>query len=168
MNLIPWRNKREDKNGPTAEEHPLARLRDEMDHLFDRFWRDPLSTGLADVLPAGSGLGLRMNLAESENDVTVTAELPGVDPKDVEISVSDNTLTISGEKKQEKEDKRRNYHYVERSYGSFHRSIQLPSSADANKVDANYKNGILTVTLQKRPEAKPRRISVKTAQHVGS
>jgi len=103
-----------------------------------------------------------MNLAESEGEVTVTAELPGVDPKDVDISVSDNLLTIRGEKKQEKEDRKRNYHYVERRFGSFHRSIQLPSSIDANKVDASFKNGILTVTLQKRQDAKPKRIAVKT------
>ncbi len=162
MNLIPWRNKRVEKNGGTSEEHPLARLRTEMDRAFERFWRDPWSASLADVFQSSSGLGLRMNLAESENDVTVTAELPGVDPKDVDISVTNNVLTIRGEKKQEKEEKKRNYHYVERSFGSFHRSIQLPSSADPNKVDASYKNGILTVTLQKRPEDKPKRIPVKT------
>jgi HSP20 family protein len=162
MKLIPWRNKREDKGGAAVEEHPLARFRDEMDHLFDRFWRDPWGTGLADAFPSGSALGLRMNLSESEGEVTVTAELPGVDPKDVDISVSDNLLTIRGEKKQEKEDRKRNYHYVERRFGSFHRSIQLPSSIDANKVDASFKNGILTVTLQKRQDAKPKRIAVKT------
>jgi len=162
MNLIPWRNKREDRSAGTPEEHPLVRLRDEMEHAFERFWRDPWSASLADVFPSGSGLRLRMNLTESENDVTVTAELPGVDPQDVDISVSDNLLTIRAEKKQEKEDKKRDYHYVERSYGSFHRSIQLPSSADPSKVDASYKNGVLTVTLQKRPEAKPKRIEVKT------
>ncbi|HPD31373.1 MAG TPA: Hsp20/alpha crystallin family protein [Phycisphaerae bacterium] len=162
MNLIPWRNKREARNGSRTEAPPLARLRSEMDQLFERFWRDPWSTSLADLMPAGVGVGLRLNLAESENDVTLTAELPGVDPKDVEISVSDNMLTISGEKKQEKEEKKRNYHYVERSFGSFRRSIQLPSSVDPNKVDATYRNGVLTVTLQKRPDAKPKRIAVKS------
>lgn len=162
MNLIPWRNKRAAGNGPRTEERPLARLRGEMDQLFERFWRDPWSTSFADLMPAGVGVGLRLNLAESENDVTLTAELPGVDPKDVEISVTDNMLTLSGEKKQEKEEKKRNYHYVERSFGSFRRSIQLPSSVNPNKVEAAYKNGVLTVTLQKRPDAKPKRIAVKT------
>lgn len=164
MNLIPWRNKREERGIVTAaEERPLARLREEMDQLFERFWRDPFGVRFGEIFPSASGLGVRMNLAESENEVTVTAELPGVDPKDVEISVSDNLLTIRGEKKQEKEDKRRNYHYIERSYGSFHRSIQLPSTADPGRVEAEYKNGVLTVTLQKRPEAKPKKIAVKTA-----
>jgi HSP20 family protein len=161
MNLIPWRNKREGPGGGTSEAHPLARLRDEMDHAFERFWRDPWSASFADVFPTRASLGLRLNLAESDNDVTVSAELPGVDPKDVDISVSGNTLTIHGEKKEEKEDKKKDYHYVERSYGSFHRSVQLPSSVDPNKVDATYKNGVLTVTLAKHAEARPRRITVK-------
>jgi len=162
MNLIPWKNKRVGKSGEVPEEHPLARLRDEMDHAFDRFWRDPWSANLADIFPFSGGFGLRINLAESDNDVIVTAELPGVDSEDIDIDVNGKTLTIHGEKKQEKENKKKNYHYVERNYGSFHRSIQLPSAADPNKVDANFKNGILTVTLQKRPDAKPKRIEVKT------
>jgi len=162
MNLIPWKNKGEDKGNVTVEDRPLVRLRDEMEHLFDRFWQEPWNTGLAEAFPAISSLGLRLNLAESENEVTVTAEVPGIDPKDVDISVSNNLLTIRGEKKQDKEEKKRNYHYIERSYGSFHRSIQLPSTVDSSKVDAKYKDGILTVTLRKRPEAKPKRITVKT------
>lgn len=161
MNLIPWRHKRENSNGGTCETHPLARLRDEMDHAFEQFWRDPWSANLADVFSYGSGLSLQVNVAESENDVTVTAELPGVAPEDVDISISENVLTIHGEKKHEKEDKKRNYHYVERSYGSFHRSIQLPSSVDPDKVDATYKNGVLKVSLAKHEKAKPKRITVQ-------
>jgi HSP20 family protein len=161
MNLIPWRNKRENKDNDTAEQHPLTRLRGEMDQAFERFWRDPWSASLGDISPSHAGFGLRLNLAESDNDVTVTAEVPGVDAKEIDIDVSGNTLTIRGEKKEEKEDKKRDYHYVERSYGSFHRSVQLPSSVDRSKVDATYKNGVLTVTLAKRAEAKPKRIEVK-------
>jgi len=161
MNLIPWRNKRENKDVITAESHPLARLRGEMDQLFERFWRDPWSAGLSDLFPSCSGLGLRINLAESDHDVTVTAELPGINPEDVDISVSGNVLAIRGEKNEEKEDKKRDYHYVERSYGSFHRSVQLPSSVDPSQVDATYKNGVLTVTLAKHAKAKPKRITVR-------
>ena len=161
MNIIPWRNKREDRNGGTAQEYPLAHLRSEMDHLFERFWRDPWNAGFGDLSTTVPGMTLRMNVAESESDVTVTTELSGVDPKDVEIDVTDTLLTIRGEKKQEKEEKKRNYHYEERSFGSFHRSIQLPSSVDSSKVDASFKNGVLTVTLHKRPEAKPKRVTVK-------
>ena len=132
-----------------------------MDHAFERFWRDPWSASFGDIFPSQSDFGLRLNLAESDNDVTVTAELPGVDPKDIDIDVSGNALTIRGEKKEEREDKKKNYHYVERSYGSFHRSVQLPSSVDPSNVDATYKNGVLTVTLAKHAEAKPKRITVK-------
>lgn len=163
MNLIPWRHKRENRNGGTISEHPLARLRDEMDDIFDRFWRDPWSTNLVDMAMPRSGFSLRTNLAETDDELTITAELPGVDPKDVDISVSGNTLQIRGEKKEEKQDRKKAYHYVERSYGSFQRSIALPSSVDPDKVDASYRNGILTVTLQKRPDAKPKRIAVKSA-----
>jgi HSP20 family protein len=161
MNLIPWRNKRENKDAETAEQHPLARLRSELDNAFERIWHDPWGASLGDLFTSSPDWGLRLNLAESDNDVTVTAELPGVDPRDVDISVSGNVLTIRGEKKEETEDKRKNYHYVERSYGSFHRSVQLPSYVDPSKVDATYKNGVLTVTLGKHAEAKLRRIAVK-------
>lgn len=161
MNLIPWRHKRESKDVAVAERHPLARLRNEMDQMFERFWEDPWSADLANIWPSGQALGLRINLAETDNEVTVTAEVPGIDPKDVDIKVSGNMLTIQGEKKEEKEDKKKNYHYVERSYGSFHRSIQLPTSVDPSKVDASYKDGILTVTLAKHEKAKSKRITVQ-------
>lgn len=163
MNLIPWRNKREEKNGGSSEEHPLAELRGAMDQAFQRFWRDPWSASLADIFGSEAGFGLRMNVAESEDDVTVSVELPGVEPKDVDISVSNNLLTIRGEKRQEQEEKKRNYHRVERSFGSFHRSVPLPSSVDPSKADASYHGGILTITLPKRPEGRPKRIAVKTA-----
>jgi len=162
MNLIPWRNKREGGESEPAADHPLARLRSEMDQLFERFWREPFGLGMNDLWPRMSALGPRINMAESDQDITVTAELPGVDPGDVDISVSGDVLTIRGEKKQEKEDRKRDYHCVERSYGRFQRSIRLPGSADPDKVDATFRNGVLTLTLQKRPDAKPRRIAVKS------
>jgi len=126
-----------------------------MDQLFDQFFHDPWGT-----MFRGTG-HLAVDVTESGQDVTVTAELPGVDPKDVEINVSGNTLTISGEKKQECEQKERNYYYMERSFGRFHRAIDLPNSVDPDKVDAVYKNGTLTITLAKRPEAMPKKIEVK-------
>jgi len=163
MNLIPWRHKRENRNGNGGREAPLMRLRGEIESLFDRFFDEPWSSRFLETFAPTLAVGPRIDLAESENDVTVTAELPGVDPKDVEISVSGNMLSIRGQKREDHEEKKRNYHYIERSFGSFQRSIQLPSSVDADKVDAVFKNGILTVTLQKRPDAKPKRITVQTA-----
>jgi HSP20 family protein len=162
MNLIPWRNKTE--RGGNGGEMTLPRLRHQIDDLFDEFLRDPFSAGanLMHGMGFGGG-GLKTDLAESDDEVTVRAEMPGVDPKDVEISVSGHVLTISGEKKQETEEKQRNYHYVERQFGSFHRTVQLPSSVDPDKVDAKFKNGVLTVSVSKRPEAKARRIQVREA-----
>jgi HSP20 family protein len=162
MNIIPWRAK---KPEPTVEpaETSLATLRDEMTRLFERFFREPFDVGLPEAWPAAFGRGVRMDLAESENDVVIKAELPGVDPKDVEINVTGNMLTVRGEKKEEKEEKKRDYHFVERSHGSFHRSLQLPSSVNPEKIDATFKNGVLTVKLAKRAEAKPKRITVRSA-----
>lgn len=164
MNLIPWRTKRDERD-LVQPERGLSRLRDEMDHLFERFMRDPFGMDLSrDLAPLGGfAFGPAIDVEESDKEVTVRAELAGVDPKDVEINVSGTTLTLKGEKKQEREEKKKDYHFMERRYGSFHRSIQLPSSIDPDKVDATYKNGVLTVAIQKRPEARPKRIEVKKA-----
>lgn len=162
MNIIPWRTK---KAEPTVEpaEGSLATLRDEMSRLFERFFREPFNTGLSEAWPAAFGRGVCMDLAESEKDVVIKAELPGVDPKDIEINVTGNMLTVRGEKKEEKEEKKRDYHFVERSHGSFHRTMQLPSSVNPEKIDAAFRNGVLTITLAKRLEAKPTKIKVREA-----
>jgi HSP20 family protein len=162
MSLIPWRQKREERmmeeGGMGA---PLARFRNEMDNLFERFFGETWGPGLLESLPARMGFGPRIDLAESENEITMRAELPGVDPNDVNVEVMGNTLTIRGEKKQQKEEKRENYHYVERQYGTFNRRVELPSSVDPNRVNAAFKNGLLTITMAKRPDAKAKRITVK-------
>ena len=104
-----------------------------------------------------------VDIYETENDIVVKAELPGVDPKDVEVRIEDNTLYLKGERKFEKEVKEQNYHRVERSYGSFARSFSLPSSIDASTVKAEFKDGLLTVTMPKREEAKPKTVKVEVA-----
>jgi HSP20 family protein len=86
--------------------------------------------------------------------------MPGMSKDDVKVSVQDNVLTLKGEKKQEKEEKDKNYHRVERSYGSFCRSFQLPTSVKADKVKANYKDGVLSITLPKTEEVKPKEIPI--------
>lgn len=159
MNLIPWRNKSERTNGSHPVEMGLARLRNEMDDLFERFFGDPFDVSL----PFSGGRGMRLDLAESESEVVVKAELPGVDPKDVEINVTGNVLTLRGEKKSDREESGRDFHFVERQYGSFHRSIPLPTAVDADRVAAEYKNGVLTVTLPKHPDARPKRIPLRKA-----
>jgi len=163
MNLIPWRRKRESEAEHEQSETSLARLRHDMDSLFDRFFRDPWSWGELDRPVSGLMSMPRTDLADSENEVTVTMELPGVDPKDVNIDMTGDLLTIRGEKKEEKKEKKSNYHYVERQHGSFQRTVRLPSTVDAGKVDATFKNGVLSVRIAKHPEAKPKRITVRSA-----
>jgi HSP20 family protein len=158
MNLVPWKGKTED-TGRRAETVALPTLRREIDDLFDRFFREPFGTQLGQMFGNWGG-GLRTDLAETDDEVVVRAEMPGVDPKDVDINVTGNILTLSGEKKEEREDKRRNYHYMERQFGSFQRAVQLPAYVDPHKVEATFKNGVLTVTIAKKPDFKPRKIKV--------
>ena len=109
----------------------------------------------------------RMDIRETENAFIIKAEMPGLDPKDFQISLTENTLTIKGEKREEKEEKKRNYHMVERRYGSFYRSIALPCSVEGDKVDAKYNKGVLEVTLPKAEPSKAKKISVETGTGLG-
>lgn len=163
MSLIPWRDKSDRLERTEGSDRPIVRLRDAMDDLFDRFLRDPWGTGLLESFPASWRGGLHADVSESDEEVMVKVELPGVDPKDVQVEVVGQTLTIRGEKRQDREEKQRSYQYVERQFGSFQRSVPLPAYVNADKVDAVFKNGVLTVTLPKRPDARPKRISVRTS-----
>jgi HSP20 family protein len=102
------------------------------------------------------------DLAETADEIVVRAELPGMEAKDIEITLTDDLLTISGEKKRDKEDRKENYHRLERQYGSFSRSICLPAAVKGDAIDASYKDGVLTVTLPKTEEQKPRRIEIES------
>lgn len=104
-----------------------------------------------------------VDVVENNEAYVIKAELPGISKNDVKITLHENVLTIKGEKKQEKEEKDRNFHRVERSYGSFERSFTLPSGVKDDKIEAAYKDGILTITLPKAEEAKPKEIEVKAA-----
>jgi HSP20 family protein len=144
------------------EDRPLARLRNEVQNVFERFLRDPWETRWPGLFQTGDVFP-RLDLAESDKEVTIRAEVPGVQPKDVKVEVTGNLLKLSGEKSTEHEEKGRDYHCCERQFGSFSRTIQLPTSVDPSKVDAEYKDGVLTITLAKSPEAKPKRITVRNA-----
>ena len=163
MNLIPWRRKQEPNRHEIEPESSLARLRGEIDTLLGRFFGDPW--GFAGFGSPWTQLAAapRTDLADTDKDVTVTMELPGVDPQDVEIHINGDLLTVRGEKKAEREEKKKDYHYVERQFGSFCRTVQVPSTADPDKVDAAYKDGVLTITIAKHPDAKPKRITVRNA-----
>jgi HSP20 family protein len=101
-----------------------------------------------------------VDIFENENEVVLTAEIPGIDEKDIEIKIEDSTLTLKGERKFEKETKEENYHRIERSYGSFYRAFTLPQSVDTDKVQAEHENGVLKITLPKRQELKPRTVRI--------
>ena len=134
----------------------FERVRREMDRLWDSF----LEGGLRKKGEEGEWLP-SLDVAETKNELVVKAEVPGMDPKDIDISLSDGVLTIKGEKRQEKEEKEADYHVIERSYGSFLRSVQLPKEVQSDKISASYKNGILRITLPKSEEAKKKEIKIK-------
>lgn len=134
---------------------------------FDRLFRDSFTTfgGEREAEPSTRPWAPAVDIFETENSIVLKAELPGIDPKDVEVRVEDNTLYLKGERKFEKETKDENYHRVERSYGSFARSFSLPNSIDADKVAAEYKDGVLNLTLPKREEAKPKTIRINVSRN---
>jgi len=127
----------------------------DVDSVFNDFFNRDL------FQPTETQISPRLNVEENDNAWTITAELPGVDKNDVKVNYQDNVLTISGEKKFEKEDKDKNYHRVERSYGKFSRSLNINSAILTDKIDASYKDGVLTISLPKAEEAKPKLIDVK-------
>jgi HSP20 family protein len=112
---------------------------------------------------AGNGEWIpAFDVSETDKEIIVKAEVPGMNVKDIDITLTDALLTIKGERKLEKEDKGESYHRVERQYGSFSRSFNLGAEVKADAIDANYKDGILTLTLPKAEESKPKRIEVKS------
>ena len=142
--LIPWRGE-------------IERLRNEMDRLYDRFfdWRPLRRFGEAGEWPS-------VDVSETEKDILVKGDVPGMEAKDIHVSIDGNVLTLQGERKQEKEQKGKNFHRVERSYGSFSRSINLPAVVAQQKAKASYKRGILKVTLPKTQKGPAKKIEVKT------
>ena len=146
MDLVPWR--------PFSEE--ISSLRREMDNLWNRFFGEtPLARRLTeDWWPS-------VDLSETKDSFIIKAELPGLDAKDVEVSISGNVLTLKGEKKKEEEEKDEHHYRAERYYGSFHRTFQLPTNVKAEKIEATFEKGVLKVMLPKVEEAKKKPIEVK-------
>ena len=132
-------------------------LKREMDRLFERFFDSPWAEtpALGDWTPA-------IDVTEGKEAVTVKAEVPGVDPKDIAVSLEGDVLTIKGEKEEKKEEKDERQHRVERSWGAFMRAVRLPAPVDGGKVTATFKNGVVTITLPKTTSAKGTTIPLKT------
>jgi HSP20 family protein len=144
--LVPWRPSRE---------------LEEMERRFDDVLSWPLLPAVWRRIPTMEmGWAPAIDVFEKEDKFVVKAELPGMKEEDIDISVVGNTLTIKGERTAESEVEEDDYYYCERSYGSFSRSIDVPSNVDTQKIEANYEDGVLEVSLPKTPEVKPNKISV--------
>lgn len=143
--------------------NPLRELRtmqEQMNRLLNVSWNNDVSgEDMKDGLwqPA-------VDIYETADSIVIKAELPDVDQKDIDVRIEDNTLTLKGERKHEDEVKKENYHRIERFYGSFQRSFSLPATVDQEKVDAICEKGVLTITLPKKEETKPKQISVTVKQ----
>lgn len=148
MSIVPWK--------PVDE---LSTLRREMDSLWDRFFPEKLSHErflTHEWLPS-------VDLTETKEKFIIKAELPGLEAKDVDISITDDVLTIRGEKREENETKDEHHFFVERHWGSFERRIKLPTPVKTDKIDANFDKGVLTVSLPKTEEAKKKAIKIKVS-----
>jgi HSP20 family protein len=136
---------------------PFTTLHQEIDRLFDDFMRGwPTIGRTTEFVP-------EMDVTETDKEIEVTVELPGLQEKDVQVNVADNLLTIKGEKKAEKEEKNKNYRLYERSYGAFSRTIELPAGIDADAIKASLSNGVLKVTVPKPAPAQVKKVEVKAA-----
>mgnify|MGYP000296171002 CR=1 FL=1 len=150
--LLPWTRSK----SPAAlrESDPFLALRREMNRLFDEFYTSPFSLAPFENLWEGEGSFMpQVDVSETDKAFTITADLPGMDEKDIQVSVANNVISISGKREAEKTEKGRNYYHVERSYGSFHRDIPLRADIDEDKVEASFDKGVLTVTAPKLPSA---------------
>lgn len=152
------------RRASTSNDHPFYSLQKEMNSLFDNFFRG------FDVAPRGfaaqmAGFTPSVDVKENDKEFIIKAELPGVEEKDIDVTVMNDAVTIKGEKKEEKEDKDKNYYYMERSYGSFCRVIPLEAEIEAGKAEAKFKNGILDIKIPKNQNAKTKgtKISIKTS-----
>ena len=136
--------------------NPFTFLQREIDRLFENFGRDFSVFGSSELVPS-------MDVTETDKEIELTVELPGLEAKDVEINLADDVLTIRGEKTGEKDEKDKNYRLIERSYGSFTRSIELPSGVKPESIKASVANGVLKVSVSKPAPANVKKIEVKAA-----
>lgn len=170
---LPAKNDDKTEHSPAPQEWwPFESLRREIDRLFDdagyRSWRFPFHRPLVDfeqLRRTGWSVTPAVDIAESDKAYEVTAELPGMDEKNIEVKVANGGLTIKGEKKEQKDKKDKDSYLSERRYGSFERYFRIPEGVDIDKIEARFNKGVLTVTLPKKPEAQKaeKKIDVKVA-----
>lgn len=138
------------------DSNPFSVLQQEIDRLFDGFTRGLPNLSSAGMMPS-------MDLSETDKEIEITTELPGLEEKDVQLNVTNNILTVRGEKKNEREEKDKNYHLVECSYGNFARSVELPSGVNLDDIKAVMSKGVLKITVPKPTSTQAKKIEVKVA-----
>jgi HSP20 family protein len=156
------------KTAPAVRRDPFNALRAEMDRLFDRFTEGfglpSLSRAVEPAWPAAGFVMPAVDITEDDKAYKIEAELPGVSEKDVDVSISGDTLVLKGERREEREEKEKNRYLSERSYGVFRRSFVLPEDVDRDKIAASFSKGVLTITLPKTAQAQQqKKIEVKAA-----
>jgi HSP20 family protein len=137
----------------------MVTIQDRLNRLFEEAFRGSRTPGSEEDYALGAWTPA-VDIYEHDGNIVLKAELPGIDPKDVDIRVENNVLTLRGERKVDTEVKKESYHRVERAYGAFSRAFTLPNVVDTDKIKAEYKDGVLRVTLPQREEAKPKQISI--------
>jgi len=149
--LIPWGSNKGSDVAKREEDNPVSSLQRDVNRIFEDFWKrfDQPFAEFGHWAPDSP----RTDVAETQSALEISIELPGIDQKEIDVSLTNNTLTIKGEKRNNREESNRGYHLSERSYGSFYRSIPLPAGVDTDKASAEFKNGVLIVTLPKTQEA---------------
>lgn len=160
--LIPWNREKGIRPSGREWDHPLAVFQRDMDRLFEDLWR---GFDLPVIGRHGAPLSPRVDVRETDEAIVVSAELPGMDEKDVDVAFSDGVLAIQGEKRTQHETDDKGYSYSERSYGAFERRISVGADILEERAEAEFKNGVLTVTLPKSPEAKKqaKKIEIKAS-----
>lgn len=162
--LLPWSRDKDKYNIQRRQEYDPFDFQNDMNRMIEEFFQDPFPrTALQRMGEMPAGFSPRMDVSETDKEICITADLPGMDEKDINITLENGVISISGEKKAEREEKERSYHRVERRYGSFRRSFKLPGEVDFDKVGATFKKGVLRVTIPKpeKPVANRKRIEVK-------
>ena len=142
----------------------LVGLQERMNRIFDETFRRAGRTGTDDDWSLGGSWAPAVDIYEQEGNSVLKAELPGVDPKDVDVRVENNVLTLRGERKFDNEVKRESYHRIERAYGTFTRSFTLPNMIDTDKIKAEYKESVLRMCLPQKEEARPKQISISVGK----
>lgn len=147
--LVPWKSREHRGLARRTGGSPISTLQKEMNRLFEDFFGEMTFPSFETEWDGLATLTPSIDVSQTDDEVQVTAELPGIEEKDIDVTLSDGVLTIRGEKRHEEDRKDKKFHHVERSYGSFQRSTLLPAEVDSEKVEAVFRNGVLTVTLPK-------------------